>query len=700
MAKQFPVKRYARGVKVTKQHLNDPLTDIQNAAEEAGVENSVEHLARNKVSWVLPYTGPASTEYKDYGTKGYPMAMWPFVMPAFQQNFNRRLLSDPKYPITMSEFSLSIDQRAEPKGVAGYGAAFPVSIGDNVETDMTRYSMTVRLLERQPSLLTGETVDYEEVGKWEIDGANAYGIQQSATDGTAGNGVARANPLVIADQNIPIRPWNTYFWEITGARLYEAPDLGVKDKWTFTVGGTPVGGVPGVGDVCRLTINGNTYNYQVPAGWTLAGIAAGVAAAAAADPLYTVTAVGPVITAEETTASNDVNTLTCVFLSPSGTGTGTVYPQHVAIGEAGTTVYPLEFVSLHLCATFESPLTVRDKQGDFGIYPIVPGAKPIQNLPTAHNGLKTGTNIPLTPVVADALMTGDDVQDAMHGFDLALRERAGSGYGTGYGPLASPLEASNSPVQELMVNDSHYSMIMVPMWSGQYRESVRKKDLLSAGLPYIGNLEENQVTEDVFVLPVPEGFVLHHVFAVWNGYSPPTTVYPDRLQPGTWPTEEDYKQAVGVILNSGWLGDDYKHQQVAYLEWNGMPNPNALSYQKWMLDQYTGVNDGNTAAWRLLQVPLVNNSSEWTTNTWFSSGPPFYMGKANTMTEARADCGVLPTAFGGIDFDPPVTKGRENVLEIRWQKDLQHYNLLQDTDTIIGQGGEWVILCGRQTVTT
>ena len=699
MAKQFPVKRYARGVKVTKQHLNDPLTDIQNAAEAADVENSVEHLARNKVSWVLPYTGPASTEYKDYGIKGYPMAMWPFVMPAFQQLFWRGTLEDPRYPVTLSEFSLSIDQRAEPQAVRGYDAALPpLVIGTNVETDMSRYSMTVRLLERQPSLLTGETVDYEEVGKWQIDGVTAFGIQQSATDGTAGNGVARANPLVIADQNIPIRPWNTYFWEITGARLYEAPDLGVKDKWTFTVGGTPVGGAPGVGDVCRLTINGNTYNYQVPAGWTLAGIAAGVAAAAAADPLYTVTAVGPVITAEETVASNDVNTLTCVFLSPSGTGTGTVFPQHVAVGEGGTTVYPLEFVSLHLCATFESPLTVRDKLGDFGLYPAEPGSKPIQNLPIVHDGWKVGTNIPLTPVVTDALITGDDVQDAMHGFDLALRERAGSGYGTGYGPLASPLEASNRPVQELMANDSHYSMIMVPMWSGQYRESVRKQDVASAGLPYVGDLEESRITEDVFVFPVPEGFVLHHAFAVWNGYSPPTTVYPDRLQPGTWPTQEDYEQEIGIILNSGWHGDDYKHQQVAYLKWNGASAPDAFTYENWLLDEYTGVEGG--VAWRLLQIPLVNNNNAWTARTWFSSGPPFYMGKSNTMTEARADCGTLPTAFGGNRFDPPLTNGRENVLEVRWQKDLQNYDLLEDTDTIIGQGGEWVILCGRQTVTT
>lgn len=690
MSKQFPVQRFARGVKVTTQHLNDPLTTIQSSAGEAALEDTVEHIARNKVSWVLPYIGLAAAQYSNLD---YPLAMFPFTLPPFQQNFNRVRLSDPQYATTLTEFSLSIDQRAEPSAIAGYGVSLPYTVGDNIapaQVDMTRYDMTIRLLERQPSLLTGETTDYEEVGKWEIDGTLAYGTQQNTvTGGVAGNGVARANPLVVADQNIPLRPWNTYQWEISCPGLYKASVPGVKDKWTFTLGGSA-----SVGDICRLTINGNTYDYTVAAGNTPTVIAAGVAAAAAADPLYTVTSAGPVITAEEITPSSAVNILTGTYVLMTTTGTGTVFPQHVTVGEAGTTNLPLELVSLHLCATIESPLTVRDKQGDFGNFPLQPGSKPIQNLPVAHDGQKAGTTIPLTPVVPNDLMTGDDVQDAMHGFDRTLRERGGSGYGTGYGPLASPLEASAPPPQELFANDAHYLMIMVPMWSGQYRESVRKQDVTSAGLPYVGDLEEVTKALDVFVLPVPEGFVLHHAFAVWNGYSPRTTVYADRDSNATWPIDAGYEQSVGVVLNSGWRGDDYKHQQVAYLNWS------PADYQNWMLDEYqVNANGTLVPGWRLLQVPLVNNSDPWDDNSWFSSGPPFYMGKANTITETREQCGVLPTDFGGVDWVDPVTKGRENVLEIRWQKDLTAYADMEDTDTIVGQGGEWVILCGRQVVT-
>lgn len=683
MAKQFPVKRFARGVKLTTQHINDPLTSIKTEAEDANLQGVVESQARFKVSWVLPWTGPASVE------QGGPVSVWPFTAPPFQQLFERSTLKDPQYPVSLTEFSLSIDQRAEPFALTGYGA--PNGSGELSSVDMSRYNMTLRLLERRPSLLTGDTQSVEEIGKWEIDGVNAFGIQQTAAGGVAGKGVARANPLVISEQNLPIRPWNVYLWELSCPGLYLSSTPGTKDKWTITLGGSP-----SVNDVLQLSINGTVYQYTVLAGNTLAVIAAAIAAAAAADPLYTVTAVSNLITLEEITPSNTAWDIFCVFNNVSGTGTGTTFLQHVQTGKAGVTNGPLELISLHLCATFEAPLTVRDKEGDFGNYPEDPDAKPIQNLPTVHNGQKAGTNIPYTPVVANALITGNDVQDGMHGFDNALRQRAGSGYGAGYGPLATPIEASNIYPEELLANDAHYSIIMVPMWGGQYRESVRKNSITDAGLPYIGfNEASNKVTEDVFVLPVPEGFVLHHAFAVWNGYSPKTTLHDDGMFEATWPTDVDYVQKVGIVLNSGWRSDDYKHQQVAYLQWNGL-YPNANSYYNWLLDEYS---PGGQGRYRLLQIPLVNDLNVWDKHSWFSSGAPFYMGRANTMTENRQPCGTMPTGYPGcIGFAPPLTEGKENVLELRWTKDLSNYGALQDTDVIIGQGGEWIILCGKQVL--
>ena len=687
MPKQFPVKRFARGVKLTTQHVNEPLVAMQAAADEANLQDVVETQSRFKLSWVLPWTGPASA------SNGSPIVSWPFLAPPFQQLFNSMTLQDPQYPVSLTEFSLSIDQRAEPFAVTGYGAAG--GVGELTNVDMSRYNMTLRLFERQPSFLTGDVQSVEEIGKWEIDGVNAFGIQQSATGGTAGSGVARANPLVISEQNLPIRPWNVYVWELSCPGLYETSTTGTKDKWTITLGGSP-----SAGDVLQLSINGEVYEYIVLAGNTLPVIAAGLVAAAAADPLYNVTAVNNVITLEEIVASSAVNSIACNFVLMTTTGTGTTFLTHVDTGVAGVTNDPLELVSLHLCATLEAPLTVRDKQGDFGNFPEEEGSKPIQNLPTVHGGAKTGTSIPYTTVVPNDIITGNDVQDGMHGFDRALRQRAGSGYGTGYGALADPLEASNTYPEEMLANDAHYSIIMVPMWGGQYRESVRKLTVTNAGLPYV-DLEvgpANKVTEDVFVLPVPEGFVLHHAFAVWNGYSPSTIVYPGCTDPATWPTDAGYTQKVGVILNSGWRSDDYKHQQVAYLQWNGAaPAGNPDSYKNWLLDEYSP--DGNPR-YRLLQIPLVNDTETWDSNSWFSSGPPFYMGRANTMTEDREVCGTMPTGYPGcVAFATPLTNGRENVLEVRWTKDLTEYAALENTDTIIGQGGEWVVLCGKQVLT-
>lgn len=688
MAKQFPVKRFARGVKLTTQHVNNPLSSIEGAAADANLQDTIESKSRFKLSWVLPWTGPASVS-----KEGNPVMTWPFLAPPFQQLFDRTTLQDPQYFVSLTEFSLSIDQRAEPFAVTGYGATD--GVGNLTNVDMTRYNMTLRLYERQPSLLTGDTQSVEEIGKWEIDGVNAFGIQQSASGGTAGNGVARANPLVISEQNLAIRPWNIYLWELSCPGLYKPNTPGVKDKWTITLGGSP-----SANDILQLSINGTVYWYKVIAGDTLTTIATAIALAAAADPLYTVTSLNNVITLTEITASSAINTITSTFVVMTTTGTGTTYLSHIDTGKAAVVNGPLELVSFHLCATLEAPLTVRDKMGDFGNYPVEFGSKPIQNLPTVHGGASVGTIIPYPSVAANALITGNDVQDGMHGFDRALRQRAGSGYGAGYGPLATPIEASNTYPEEMLLNDAHYSMIMIPMWGGQYRESVRRLTVVDAGLPYV-DLElgpANKITEDVFVFPVPEGFVLHHAFAVWNGYSSPTTVYDDDTAlDATWPTSILYTQKIGIILNSGWRSDDYKHQQVAYLQWNGdVPDGNLDSYQNWLLDEYSP--DG-LPRYRLMQIPLVNNNLVWDAHSWFKSGPPFYMGRANTITEDREPCGTMPTGYPGcVAFAPPLTSGRENVLEVRWTKDLSGYESLEDTDTIIGQGGEWVILCGKQVL--
>lgn len=100
---------------------------------------------------------------------------------------------------------------------------------------------------------------------------------------------------------------------------------GVQDVWIFTLGGAPA-----PGDTCRLTINAVNYDYVVLPGDTLVTIAAGVAALAAVDPIYSVTSVGPAITCTKYTTGPSLITPTCSFLA----GAGTVTPFHSVIGQA------------------------------------------------------------------------------------------------------------------------------------------------------------------------------------------------------------------------------------------------------------------------------------------------------------------------------------------------------------------------------
>ncbi|MBM4345931.1 MAG: hypothetical protein FJ100_21365 [Deltaproteobacteria bacterium] len=161
---------------------------------------------------------------------------------------------------------------------------------------------------------------------------------------------------------------------------------------------------------------------------------------------------------------------------------------------------------------------------------------------------------------------------------------------------------------------------------------------------------------------------------------------------GTESTAATYQQEVGVAIHSGFKGDDYRMQQVAFLRWTGA---NASTFT---LDSLT-VN--GAACFRILNVPLVNPVAPlWDDNTWQASGRPFFVGDANTTTAGRTQAGVMPSAFGGGAFATPATQGKETMLEIRWEKSDPTVGLDGGPadDVRVGQGGEWVILVGRQTV--
>ncbi len=560
---QFPVIRFARGTRLTIEHVFDPLTEMKTQAGDANLLDTQEEFGVTETLWSLPWIGSAAVAPADTPNA---MLTWPWPLPPFQQLFNRTTLVDPQYPVILDELCFSIDQEAEPRALVGtQGGEAPGSLS---HANLSRYNMTLRLLSRTPSLLTadpatpqdatsGDLSSTTELLKIEIDGVNAFGL------GVPGTSIARANPAVFANLGISLNPWLIYLWTLDCPGLFDAGVAGVKDTWVFTVSGGPV-----AGNKFQLVIGVNAYDFTA-ADAVLANIAIGIAAAAAADPAYNVTAVGATVKVEQKVAADTTTVVECLVL----TGVGTTFGEHTLVGKTkvgGAQVDQLLLNSISLTATTLSPLTVRDNTDDFsGV--LAPG---LSNIPTVHDGGRTGLTIPLTLPTVNAPITGDDIQDGLHGFDRALRQRAPSGYGAGYGALANPMQSADVPPFELLRNDSHMTVIAVPLWSGQAQESIRVSDLGAMagdnpmGLPYTEYPYTSAgggrpATEDVRNIAVPEGFVLHHAFAVWNGYSPVSSQIASHDERGIWPVHAGFSQEVGIFLNSGWGTDDYKEQQVA-----------------------------------------------------------------------------------------------------------------------------------------
>jgi hypothetical protein len=339
-----------------------------------------------------------------------------------------------------------------------------------------------------------------------------------------------------------------------------------------------------------------------------------------------------------------------------------------------------------------SPLTVRDNVNSLD------GTPGIQNLPTKHNGTKTPTTIPVNPPAANATMTGTDVQSAFHEFDETLRRTLPSGYGVGAGALGNPMQSADAPPTELLLNDACYHMIVVPMWSGQQQGGVKASQVgVNAVLPYqnfpVAGPPYTNPCIDRRLIPVPDNFVLHHAFAVWNNYWPNTVLASN----GERAADANYTQKIGIALNTGGRADNYRYQQVAYFEWTGM----LATY----VDYYAaffGSTQTRTDRFAIVQIPLVWPDITWDAHSYEPSGQPFFMGTANTTTAARTNAGVMPGAFGGGALDVPLSEGQERHLEVRWTKERNFGGTGLEggaaNATRVGWNGEWVILCGKKVV--
>lgn len=229
---QFEAKRFARGVKVTIQHVNTVLDQIDTASTSAAITGQREQLAPMVAHYTVPYIDAPCVENTNIA--GY----LPLIVPPFQGQFDLASQKPSAQSVILDSLSISLDQRATQYAVVGPSSAHQVPAGSTegklAGVDMSRYDIELRLLEKTPWAISAAVDGVVEVLKIEVSGAVVFGAD------FAGTGSLRSNPFLVGDLSVRLQPYKTYWWEVSCPGLsYPALD-GSKDtlamvSWTLDV---------------------------------------------------------------------------------------------------------------------------------------------------------------------------------------------------------------------------------------------------------------------------------------------------------------------------------------------------------------------------------------------------------------------------------------------------------------------------------
>lgn len=204
---QFTKKSFARGVLLTTQHVQTPADAVATAMASASVDGNLPQ-APWRLTLNMPWIDSSSMEYQTGTDNQKSCILLPFVMPPPQEAFDSVSWQQPVNFPTLKSVSLSFDQRAEPYAVTDQYCAASFE-GYLTNTDMDRYTLTLELLERLPTILGGTETDFRSVYKIVIPGEETYGNQ-----------FVRQNPYLINELNLPINPLRTYVFRLTAHGLY------------------------------------------------------------------------------------------------------------------------------------------------------------------------------------------------------------------------------------------------------------------------------------------------------------------------------------------------------------------------------------------------------------------------------------------------------------------------------------------------
>ena len=245
------------------------------------------------------------------------------------------------------------------------------------------------------------------------------------------------------------------------------------------------------------------------------------------------------------------------------------------------------------------------------------------------------------------------------------------------------------------------------------------------------------------IIPITQPMTIHHVVFAMN-YTTDRIAVATNLadaQSGrtVWynMTEPNdtiaYKVGLGMV--SGVRSDGFNYQQVAYATW---VNNNSVQQQDGQIDSMSlglPANMGMHNEYKLMSVPLVSMDDNTGVGYWDDytggsrgkNGKPFFVGDANSYTQERTRVGS-PTggagvyAFSGSPVVRAAANGTEQYLEVRFSVDPTNgganipyaYNSgatdgnriewqsptgMNEKDLAIGYGGCWMYIIGKKHTT-
>jgi len=320
---------------------------------------------------------------------------------------------------------------------------------------------------------------------------------------------------------------------------------------------------------------------------------------------------------------------------------------------------------------FERILVQRDSQAGIVVE--------VQNLPLFTLGQPQPTTITPTVPASNAVVTQAHTQDNYELVDAQVAAQLEAGWQA----------HSTLPVSEQTTVDSSYSVIAIPLWAGY--EDLRASEVPTRGLPYTSGPGWLDPTADRRLAVIPDGFVVHHCM-LWRsmaGYACPTTG--GNVTNISQVTTVDFHIEIGLGLVQGWHSENYRYQQVAYLDIvGGDLNDNQVD----VLGQTTLT--GNLFDGQLHYIPLVHPAAAPSNNGFYTTGVPVYIGRGARRTVSRT--GIAPTPSDPGAYITPVTTGQETHVEARWVMEdaVNGLDFAGTPDAIrLGYGGGILYIIGK-----